>query len=78
MIPLKILPKIQFPSRTSNDLPFLMPKKLFVLAGEVSGDMHAAPAVARLVQEVPGLRVLVLVERGFAGLGPSCSMIPGR
>lgn len=69
MIPLKILPKIQFPSRTSNDLPFLMPKKLFVLAGEVSGDMHAAPAVARLVQEVPGLRVFGVGGEGLRRLG---------
>jgi len=69
MIPLKIFPKIQFPFRTSNDLPFLMPKKLFVLAGEVSGDLHAAPVAARLLLEVPDLRVFGVGGEGLRRLG---------
>ncbi len=34
-----------------------MAKKLFVLAGEVSGDMHAAGAIAELLRSRPDVKV---------------------
>jgi len=46
-----------------------MPKKLFVLAGEVSGDLHAAPVAARLLLEVPDLRVFGVGGEGLRRLG---------
>lgn len=34
-----------------------MPRKLFILAGELSGDMHAEGAVAQLLRREPGMKV---------------------
>jgi lipid-A-disaccharide synthase len=53
----KIIAKIQIPRRSCNYHLFLMAKSLFVLAGEVSGDMHAAGALAELLKREPELKV---------------------
>lgn len=61
--------KIQFPFRSSNYQPFLMPRKLFVLAGEVSGDMHAAGVIACLLDRRPDVRVFGIGGERLRGLG---------
>ncbi|MBN1929601.1 MAG: lipid-A-disaccharide synthase [Chlorobiaceae bacterium] len=44
-------------------------KTLFVLAGEVSGDLHAAGPVRTLLEEAPGTRVFGVGGRKLAELG---------
>lgn len=44
-------------------------KTLFVLAGEVSGDMHAAGPVATLLEKAPGTKVFGVGGRKLAELG---------
>jgi len=61
--------KIRFPLRSSNYQPFLMPKKLFVLAGEVSGDMHAAGVVAGLLGRRSDVRVFGIGGERLRALG---------
>jgi len=47
----------------------IRPKKLFVLAGEVSGDLHAAGPVRELLAERPGTKVFGVGGRKLAELG---------
>ena len=46
-----------------------MSKKLFVLAGEVSGDMHAAGVIAELLKAMPGLKVVGIGGQKLRSLG---------
>lgn len=46
-----------------------MPKKLFVLAGEVSGDMHAAGAIAELFKARPDVQVFGIGGQKLRALG---------
>ncbi|MEI6757496.1 MAG: lipid-A-disaccharide synthase [Chlorobium sp.] len=46
-----------------------MPKKLFVLAGEVSGDMHAAGVIAELLKAKPDIRVFGIGGQKLQALG---------
>lgn len=46
-----------------------MPKKLFVLAGEVSGDLHAAGVVAELLKARPDVRVFGIGGEKLRALG---------
>jgi lipid-A-disaccharide synthase len=46
-----------------------MSKKLFVLAGEVSGDMHAAGVIAELLKARPGLKVFGIGGQKLRALG---------
>jgi lipid-A-disaccharide synthase len=46
-----------------------MPKKLFVLAGEVSGDLHAAGVIAELLKAKPDLRVFGIGGEKLRNLG---------
>ncbi|MEI7694848.1 MAG: lipid-A-disaccharide synthase [Chlorobium sp.] len=46
-----------------------MPKKLFVLAGEVSGDMHAARAIAELLKARPDIKVFGIGGQHIRKLG---------
>ncbi len=46
-----------------------MSKKLFVLAGESSGDMHAAGVIAELMQAAPELRVFGIGGQKMRALG---------
>ncbi|MBM3162044.1 MAG: lipid-A-disaccharide synthase [Chlorobi bacterium] len=50
-----------------------MPRKLFVLAGEVSGDMHAAGVVAELLQRRPDIRVFGIGGDRLRRLGAELS-----
>lgn len=50
-----------------------MPRKLFVLAGEVSGDMHAAGVVAELLRRKPDIRVFGIGGERLRGLGAELS-----
>ncbi len=46
-----------------------MPKMLFVLAGEVSGDMHAAGVIAELLKARPDIRVFGIGGQKLRALG---------
>lgn len=46
-----------------------MSRKLFILAGEVSGDMHAAEVVAELLKRKPDLRVFGIGGQKLRALG---------
>ena len=46
-----------------------MPKKLFVLAGEVSGDMHAAGAIEELLKARPDVTVFGIGGQKLRALG---------
>ena len=46
-----------------------MSRKLFILAGEVSGDMHAAGVVAELLKRKPDLRVFGIGGQKLHALG---------
>jgi lipid-A-disaccharide synthase len=46
-----------------------MPKKLFVLAGEPSGDMHAAGVIAELLKAIPELKVFGIGGNKLQALG---------
>ena len=61
--------KIQFPVRSSNYQLFQMPRKLFVLAGEVSGDMHAAGVVGELLRRKPDVRIFGIGGEQLRALG---------
>lgn len=60
---------IRFTFRSSNYQQFLMSKKLFILAGEVSGDMHAAGVIAELLKQKPGVRVFGIGGEKIRALG---------
>lgn len=61
--------KIVFPCRSYNCYAFSMSKKLFVLAGEVSGDMHAAAVIAELIREMPDIGVFGIGGEKLRALG---------
>lgn len=68
-----LIAKIRFPFRSSNYQQLLMSRTLFVLAGEVSGDMHAAGVVAELLRRKPDVRVFGIGGERLRALGADLS-----
>lgn len=58
--------------------PALMSRKLFVLAGEVSGDMHAAGVVAELLRSMPDVEVFGIGGERLRELGATLAYDTGQ